>query len=273
MSAITAPIATQVFAPRGFVAKFKDRTADGIADILIKQIALPLDATIKARNIVLSNDDAVALTSSVYNAMTFAKGVAHRLALFAGGKPIAEVQKDLPAMAQCAIVAGAAGLKMGAGLTVADLRNAVTVGLAHVMTLPVKTIIKEKPTQVAVSTFATLAHRLPLALVIENADERDTRSAVPHSLANEERSDARAALVEVPLAIAAAEAKAAAEEKAAAEVKAAAMRAVFDQMTAHGEAARIRAHAFAQLANDLGIVLTKAQLKALDALETEKISA
>ena len=269
MSAITAPAPAPVFAPKGFIAKFKDRTADGIADVLIKQIALPIDATIKARNIVLSKDDAVALTSSVYNALTFAKGVAHRLALFAGGKTLDEVQKDMPTMAQCAIVAGAAGLKMGAGLTVTDLRNAVTVGLAHVMTLPVKTIIKEKPTQVAVSTFATLAHRVPLALVIENADGRDTRSAIPHSLANEERSDARAALVEVPRAIAEAEAKA----KAEAEAKAGAMRAVFDQMTAHGEGVRIRAHAFAQLANDLGIVLTKAQLKALDALETEKISA
>lgn len=285
MSAITAPAPAPVFAPKGFIAKFKDRTADGIADILIKQIALPIDSTIKARNIVLSKDDAVALTSSVYNALTFAKGVAHRLALFAGGKALDEVQKDMPTMAQCAIVAGAAGLKMGAGLTVADLRNAVTVGLAHVMTLPVKTIIKEKPAQVAVSTFATLAHRVPLALVIENADGRDTRSAIPHSLANEERSDARAALVDIPRAIAAAEAKAAAEEKAAAEVKAAAeekaadeakaaaMRAVFDQMTAHGEIARKRALAFTQLANDLGIVLTKAQLKALDALETEKAAA
>lgn len=285
MSAITAPAPAPVFAPKGFIAKFKDRTADGITDVLIKQIALPLDATIKARNIVISKDDAVALTSSAYNALTFAKGVAHRLALFAGGKNLDEVQKDLPVMAQCAIVAGAAGLKMGAGLTVADLRNAVTVGLAHVMTLPVKTIIKDKPAQVAVSTFATLAHALPLALAVESADARDMRSASPHSLANEERSAAYAALVEIPRAIAAAEAKAAAEEKAAAEakaadeekaaaeVKAAAMRAVFDQMTARGEIARKRAQAFTQLANDLGIVLTKAQMKALDALEAEKAAA
>ena len=82
MATIAAPTTTTpVFAPKGFLTKFKDRTADGIADLIVKQVALPMDATIKARNIVLSKDDAVALTSSTYNAHTFAKGVAHRLAL------------------------------------------------------------------------------------------------------------------------------------------------------------------------------------------------
>ena len=46
-----------------------------------------------------------------------------------------------------------------------------------------------------------------------------------------------------------------------------------DNLTKRNEAMRIRAHAFAQLANDLGIVLTKTQLKALDALEAEKAAA
>lgn len=288
MAAITAPTATPVFAPKGFLTKFKDRTADGIADLLVKQVALPLDATIKARNIVLSKDDAVALTSSAYNALTFAKGVAHRLALFAGGKSLAEVQKDLPTMAQEAIVAGAAGLKMGAGLTVADLRNAVSVGLAHVMALPVKKIVKEKPAPVAVSTFAALAHEVRADLLIEAHDTRDTRTPTPHSLTSEERTAAHQALVDVPRAIAEAEAKAEAKAKAEAEAeakakaeaeaeaKAEAMRRVFDQMTARGEAMRLRTHAFAQLANDLGIKLTKAQLAQLDALDArgaEKIPA
>ena len=285
MANITARIEAPVFAPKGFLTKFKDRTADGIADVLIKQIALPNDATIKARNIVLSKDDAVALTSSAYNALTFAKGVAHRLALFAGGKTLDEVQKDLPAMAQCAIVAGAAGLKMGAGLTVADLRNAVSVALAHVMALPVKTIAKEKPAPVAVSTFAALAHEVRADLLIEAHDGRDTRTAIPHGLTDEERGAAYAALVDVPLAIAEAEAqrkaeaeaeaqrKAEAEAKAAADAKAAAMQQVMDNLTRRNEAMRVRAHAFAQLANDLGIVLTKTQLKALDALEAEKTVA
>ena len=282
---ISAHAAAPVFAPKGFIAKFKDRTADGIADLLIKQIALPLDATIKARNIVLSKDDAVALTSSAYNALTFAKGVAHRLALFAGGKSLAEVQKDLPTMAQEAIVAGAAGLKMGAGLTVADLRNAITVGIAHVMALPVKTVEKAKPAQVAVSTFAPTVHHVPLALAIENADGRDMASALPHSLTEGERTAAYQSLVDIPRAIAEAEAKAKAEAEAKAkaeaeakakaeeEAKAEAMRAVFDQMTARGETMRKRAQAFAQLANELGIKLTKSQLAALDALEAEKIPA
>jgi len=102
------------------------------------------------------------------------------LALFAGGKSLEEVQKDLPTMAQCAIVAGSAGLKMGAGLTVADLRNAVTVGIAHVMSLPVKTVEKAKPAQVAVSTFAPIAHHIPIALAIQNADGRDMRLSLIH---------------------------------------------------------------------------------------------
>ena len=283
--ATIAATATAVFAPKGFLTKFKDRTAEGIADLIIKQVALPLDATIKARNIVLSKDDAVALTSSAYNALTFAKGVAHRLALFAGGKTIEEVQKDLPTMAQCAIVAGASGLKMGAGLTVGDLRNALSVGIAHVMALPVKTIAKEKPAPVAVSTFATLAHQIRADLLIEAQDGRNTSAPIPHGLTDEERASAYQSLVDVPLAIAEAEAKARAEAeakaeaeaeakaKAEAEAKAGAMRAVFDQMTARGEAMRVRAHAFAQLANDLGIKLTKSQLAALDALEAEKIPA
>jgi hypothetical protein len=268
---------TTTFAPKGFLTKFKDRTANDIADLIVKQVALPMDATIKARNIVLSKDDAVALTSSAYSAHTFAKGVAHRLALFAGGKSLEEVQKDLPTMAQCAIVAGAAGLKMGAGLTVADLRNALSVGIAHVMALPVKTKPKEAPAKVAVSTFDAVSHALPLALIIENADKRDTREPLPHSLTDGERTMAHQALVDVPRAIAEAEAKAKAEAEAKAkaeeEAKAEAMRAVFDQMTARGETLRKRAQAFAQLANDLGIKLTKSQLAALDALEAEKIPA
>ena len=101
MSAITAPIAAPIFAPKGFLTKFKDRTADGIADLLVKQVALPLDTTIKARNIVLSKDDAVALTSSAYNALTFAKGVAHRLALFAGGKFEAPIHRPQRQVARC----------------------------------------------------------------------------------------------------------------------------------------------------------------------------
>lgn len=285
MATIAAPIAAQVFAPKGFLTKFKDRTADSIADLLIKQVALPLDATIKARNIILSKDDAVALTSSAYNALTFAKGVAHRLALFAGGKSLAEVQKDLPTMAQEAIVAGASGLKMGAGLTVADLRNAVSVALAHVMALPVKKIVKEKPAPVAVSTFSALAHEVRADLLVEAHDTRDTRAPLPHSLTSEERDAAYQALVDVPRAIAEAEAKAEAKAKAEAEAeakakaeaeaeaKAESMRRVFDQMTARGEAMRLRTHAFAQLANDLGIKLTKAQLAQLDALDAEKIPA
>ena len=278
-TATTTTTTTPVFAPKGFLTKFKDRTAEGIADLIVKQVALPMDAIIKARNIILSKDDAVALTSSAYNAHTFAKGVAHRLALFAGGKTIEEVQKDLPTMAQCAIVAGASGLKMGAGLTVADLRNALSVALAHVMALPVKTIAKEKPAPVAVSTFATLAHQVRDDLLIEAHDTRDTRNPIPHDLTNEELSEAYAALVEVPRAIAEAEAKAKAEAEAEAEAKAkaeaeaeaeakaAAMKQVFDQLTARNEAMRIRTHAFAQLANDLGIKLTKAQLAQLDALD------
>ena len=285
MANIAAPVAAPVFAPKGFLAKFKDRTADGIADLLIKQIALPNDATIKARNIVLSKDDAVALTSSVYNAMTFAKGVAHRLALFAGGQTLEQVQKDLHTMAQCAIVAGSAGLKMGAGLTVTELRNALSVALAHVMELPVKKVAKEKPALVAVSTFATLAHEVRADLLVEAHDGRDTRAPVPHSLTGEERDTAYQALVDVPRAIAAAEAKAKAEAKAAAEAKAkaeaeaaaeakaAAMKQVMDNLTKRNEAMRVRAHAFAQLANDLGIKLTKTQLAALDALEAKKIPA
>lgn len=283
MATITAPVAAPVFAPKGFLSKFKDRTADGIADLIIKQIALPLDATIKARNIALSKDDAVALTSSAYNAHTFAKGVAHRLALFAGGKTLAEVQKDLPTMAQCAIVAGSAGLKMGAGLTVSELRNALSVGIAHVMALPVKTVAK--PATVAVSTFAALAHEVRADLLIEAHDTRNMRDAVPHSLTDAERIAAYAALVNVPRAIAEAEAKAKAEAeakakaeaeakaKAEAEAKAEAMRTVMDNLTKRNEAMRVRAHAFAQLANDLGIKLTKSQLVALDALEAEKIPA
>ena len=275
----TTTTTTPVFAPRGFLTKFKDRTAEGIADLIVKQVALPMDATIKARNIVISKDDAVALTSSAYNAHTFAKGVAHRLALFAGGKSLEEVQKDLPTMAQCAIVAGATGLKMGAGLTVGDLRNALSVGLAHVMALPVKTTTKEKPAPVAVSTFAALAHEVRADLVVEAHDTRDTRTPLPHSLTSEERLDSIAALEAMPRhwraveakakaeAEAEAEAKAKAEAEAEAEAKAAAMKQVFDQLTARNEAMRIRTHAFAQLANDLGIKLTKAQLAQLDALD------
>ncbi len=263
MTAVTTTTTTTVFAPKGFLTKFRDRTADGIADLIVKQVALPMDATIKARNIVISKDDAVALTSSTYNAHTFAKGVAHRLALFAGGKTLEEVQKDLPTMAQCAVVAGASGLKMGAGLTVADLRNAVSVALAHVMALPVKTIAKEKPAPVAVSTSSALAHALRPDLLVEAHDTRDTRTFLPHSLTGEERDTAYQALVDVPRAIAEAEAKA----KAEAEAKAAAMKQVMDQLTARNEAMRIRTHAFAQLANDLGIKLTKSQLAALDALD------
>ena len=213
MALIATPIAAPIFAPKGFLTKFKDRTADGIADLLIKQIALPLDSTIKARNIVLSKDDAVALTSSAYNALTFAKGVAHRLALFAGGKTLQEVQKDLPQMAQCAIVAGASGLKMGAGLTVADLRNALSMGIAHVMALPVKKVVKEKPAPVAVSTFSTLAHQVRADLLIEAHDGRNMRDAIPHNLTSEERTAAYQSLVDVPHAIAEAEAKAKAEAK------------------------------------------------------------
>jgi hypothetical protein len=195
MATVAAPIAAPVFAPKGFLTKFKDRTAEGIADVLIKQIALPNDSTIKARNIVLSKDDAIALTSSAYNALTFAKGVAHRLALFAGGKTIEEVQKDLPTMAQEAIVAGAAGLKMGAGLTVADLRNAVSVALAHVMALPVKKVAKERPAPIAVSTFSALAHEVRADLLVEAHDTRDMSAPILHSLTEDERSAAYAALV------------------------------------------------------------------------------
>ena len=279
MATIAAPIAAPVFAPKGFLTKFKDRTADGIADLVVKQIALPLDATIKARNIALSKDDAVALTSSAYSAVTFAKGVAHRLALFAGGKSLQEVQKDLPTMAQRAIVAGAAGLKMGAGLTVSDLRNSLSVGIAHVMALPVKTVEKAKPAQVAVSTFAALAHEVRADLLVEAHDSRNMRDAVPHSLTGEERDAAYQALVDVPRAIAEAEAEAKAEAeaeakaKAEAEAKAEAMRTVIDNLTKRNEAMRVRAHAFAQLANDLGIKLTKSQLATLDALEAEKTAA
>jgi len=285
MATIKIAAPAPIFAPKGFLTKFKDRTADDIADLIVKQVALPLDSTIKARNIVLSKDDAVAMTSSAYSALTFAKGVAHRLALFAGGKTLQEVQKDLPQMAQCAIVAGASGLKMGAGLTVADLRNALSMGIAHVMALPVKKVVKEKPAPVAVSTFSALAHEVRADLLVEAHDTRDTRSALPHELAEGERSAAHQALVDIPHAIAEAEAKAKAEAeakakaeaeakaKAEAEAKAEAMRAVFDQMTARGETMRKRAQAFAQLANELGIKLTAAQLKALDALEAEKTAA
>ena len=52
-----------------------------------------------------------------------------------------------------------------------------------------------------------------------------------------------------------------------AEAKAAAMKQVMDNLTKRNEAMRIRTHAFAQLANDLGIKLTKSQLAALDALD------
>lgn len=285
MKTTTPTTVPAVFAPKGFLTKFKDRTADQIADTIIKQINLPDDATIKARNIVLSKDDAVALTSSAYNAHTFSKGVAHRLALFAGGKTLDEVQKDLPTMAQCAIVAGSTGLKMGAGLTVGQLRNALSIALGHVMALPVKTVEKAKPAPVSVSTFDTLAHQIQPSLLIESRDTRDTRTALPHSLTGAERIEAVEALVAIPLAIARAEAEAKAKAEAEAKAKAKAeaevaaesqrredaMRAVFAQMTAQGEAMRVRAHAFAQLANDLGIKLTKGQLSALDALEAEPV--
>ena len=286
MSVIASPIASERFVSKSFLAKFADKTANGVADIVIKTIALPDDAPIKARNIVLSKDDGVALTSSAFNGHTFAKGVAHRMALFAGGKPLAEVQSEMPELAQWAIVAGCAGLKQGAGMTVAELRNALSVALAAVLALPVKTKPKAQPAPVvSVSTSAALQNALPPVLIVEGADVRDMSAALQHSLTDAEREAAFAALVDIPAAIAAAEAAALAAAEAAALAAAEAeqeaerqrreeaMRQVMDGLTKRNEGVRVRATAFAQLANELGIKLTAAQLKALDALEGKKEAA
>lgn len=287
MATIAAPVAAPALAPKGFIAKFKERTAAQVAAVVLAPADLPDDAPIRARDIRLSADDGIALSSATYTATTFAKAVAHRLALFAGGQTLERVQEGLPTMAQCAIVAGAAGLKMGAGTDVRTLRLALDVGLSHVLALPVRTPkAKAAPVSVSSPTAAlTAAAALPLHLVVERADGRDMRAPVPHGLTAAEAADAAQALVDIPVTIAAREAAAAAEaerveaerveaeRKAEADRKADAMRQVMASMTKAGEEARIRAHAFAQLANELGIKLTPTQLKALDALEGIKRAA
>lgn len=281
MAVITSPLPVAVIAPKAFAAKFSGKTAEQIASVVLAPSALPDDAPIKARDIRISADDGVALASATYSAATFAKAVAHRLALFSGGQTLDRIQEGMPQLAQVAIVAGAAGLKFGAGADVRTLKLALAVALQHVMSLPTRAPkTKTAPVVVSSPTAAlAAAHALPDALIVERADARDTRAAIGHVMAEDERSDALQALTDVPAAIAAraeeaarvASMEAAASAARAAEAesarKADAMAQVMASLTKAGESARIRAHAFATLANELGIKLTPAQLKILDALE------
>jgi len=98
----------------------------------------------------------------------------------------------------------------------------------------------------------------------------NTRDAIPHQITDAETTEAFAALD-----ASAARIKAETEQKAAdaARIKAEAEERAMAELTAAGQSARLRAVAFCRLANDLGIVLTKAQLKVIDALEAEKVAA
>ena len=266
---MTATNATNATLSKVFAAKFADDAASHAIHLLIEQTCRGWSEseTVKASDLRLSAEDSKALSSSSFTANTFIKGVAHRLALFAHGQTLERVQEGMTQQAQIALVAASQPLKRGAGLTVAQLRDCLTVGMRALLALPTK---PAKPAKAKMLTATATATATATDAATATATATATDAATDD--AAQKRSEAIMALHRVQalheqagiLADAAKhEANLQLLENARKSAYGAASVAPSSQtLTNHDAAIQL-----CRLADQLGIKLTKAQLATLNKAE------
>lgn len=245
-------------AVKGFVQFQADNQFPGIA----------LDERVTPSMITLSLATAKTGMGAKASKEAFVDGLFYMLAKHAYGAKLDDMQAELPRVSQFALVAACASIKQGAGLSLQALLDCSVIGLTAALALPMAQK-KAKPAVIA-----------PPANVVGVPAPTENNAAAPMTLAEIKSAIAllnpdmdgeagkladAAEMAELAmLAKAEAEAHAKAEREA---VRARMEQDMFDRLQMREESARVRAHAFAAMANELGIKLTAAQLKALDKFE------
>ena len=244
-----------------FAAKFSDDAAYHAVHMLIEQTARGWSEgeTVKAADLRLSAEDSKALSSSSFTANTFVKGVAHRLALFAHGQDLGRVQEGLTPQAQFALVAASRPLKRGAGITVAQLRDCLNIGMRELLALPLKPNAPKAPKLTATAP-APATDAAP-------APATDATDEAMHKRGEAIMAMRRVQALHEQAGILADAAKHEANLRLLENARASAYGAAAASPDAPARTPREAAIELCRLADQLGIKLTKAQLAMLEKAE------
>jgi hypothetical protein len=239
-----------------FATKFADDAANTAIRVLIEQTCRGWSdgETVKAADLRLSAEDSKALSSASFTAQTFIKGIAHRLALFAHGQTLERVQEGLTPQAQFALVAASRPLKQGAGLTVAQLRDCLTIGMRELLALPLKEAAPKK--KAVAQLIQTTGDATDAATDATDATEDAAHKRGEQILALHEQAG-----------ILADYARHEANERLLENARASAYGAAAASPDAPSRTTREAAIELCRLADQLGIKLTKAQIALLNKAE------
>ena len=245
-----------------FASKFNDDAATRAISVLVEQTARGWSEgeTVRASDLRLSVEDSKALSSSSFTAATFVKGVAHRLALFAHGQTLNRVQEGLTLQAQFALVAASRPLKRGAGLTVAQLRDCLNIGMRELLALPLKPNAPKK--KAVAQLIQTTGDATDAA-----TDATDATEDAAHKRAEQIQAMRRVQALHEQAGILSDAAKHEANLRLLENARASAYGAAAVAPDAPVLTAREAAVEFCRLADSLGIKLTKGQLALLDKAE------
>ena len=246
-----------------FATKFADDAASHAIAVVMDQSCRGWSEgeTVRAADLRLSVEDSKALSSSSFMAQTFIKGVAHRLALFAHGQTLNRVQEGLTPQAQFALVAAARPLKQGAGLTVAQMRDCLNIGMRALLALPLKEAAPKAPKLTATGDATDAA---------TDATDTATEDAA-HKRGEAIMAMRRVQALHEQAGILADAARHEANLRLLENARASAYGAAAASPDAPARTPREAAIELCRLADQLGIKLTKAQLAVLD--KVEKVAA
>lgn len=253
MSAYTAPAQVHIAAPlkKSFSAVKFDSIVSGL-------VPLADSESVKPSFIKLNKATASAAMGGKASPMSFVTGLLFNVCAFAWGQGKLDTLCDgLPPVAAFAIRAACDGIKGGAGIDAGTLRHAASVAMSAVVSLPTKA----KEAKIEAPAIEGTSARVPdvdtslsasesLALQMSINPDMDNRAALVHGI--------KAYRLEKEEAAQAAQAMQVAEERAAWLARMAEER-MADALTNRA----IAIVEFHKLAEFLGVVLTKAQEKAL----------